>query len=356
MLNTALIAFSAVCATATDLDISRMVAPSTPEYLRNTEGSVIELKDGTILLAWSRFYGGADDAHGADIAGITSGDGGVTWSTPFIVQANVGKQNVMSPSLLRLQSGKIGLYYLVKNSNTDLHLYSRYSCDEAQTWSEPTRITFDNGYNIVNNDRVVQLATGRLVVPVSLSPDIYTPFPKVVFVLYSDDEGRTWHKSGPDLRAPRWGAQEPGVAELADGRLMMIIRTQVGVIYESFSENQGQTWSEAKPGSVVAPEAPSTLKRIPGRPDLLLIWNNNPEATENYRARRTPLTAAISRDSGKTWENPKNLESDPGSAYAYTSIAFVGDRVLLTYYDSAEWDQGLSLKFRSLPLEWFYRP
>lgn len=336
--------------------IIRDVAPATPENPRNTEGSVVELKDGTLLLAWSRFYGGTDDANGAEIAGITSGDGGRTWSEPFVIQENVGEQNVMSVSLLRLQSGRIGLCYGVKNSNTDLHFYLRYTDDETATWSEPKRITDADGYNIINNDRLVQLSSGRLIAPVAFSPNIYTSFSQVSFVLYSDDEGLTWRRSNPDLTAPLWGAMEPGVAELADERLMMIIRTQVGVIYESYSDDGGETWSEAVPGKVISPEAPATLKRIPGTGDLLLIWNNNPDAVNNYRARRTPLTAAISRDNGATWENIKNVEGDPGVAYTYVSVAFVADRALLTYYCSEEWDKGLSLRFKSIPLDWFYSP
>ena len=83
--------------------------------------------------------------------------------------ANEGGQNVMSVSLLRLQDGRIALFYLRKNSPADCRPYLRISADETQTWSEPQRCIEDEvGYYVLNNDRAVQLARGRIVLPVAL--------------------------------------------------------------------------------------------------------------------------------------------------------------------------------------------
>ena len=344
------------CVMALNSGFTSLVALSNKEFPRHSEGSIVELKDGTLLLAWTRFYGGAADAASANIAAMTSKDGGKTWREPYVIQENTGKQNVMSVSLLRLKSRKIGMYYLEKNAGDDLRVYQRYSSDEAKTWSPPQEVTLQPGYHVMNNDRVVQLSTGRIICPVSYSLDISKPHSAVSFCLYSDDEGKTWHRSIPDLHAPQRGAMEPGVAELANGDLLMILRTQVGTIYESTSKNKGMTWSEAKPSKVKAPEAPATIKRIPGKKDLLLVWNSEFEEGKGHGGLRTPLTAAISKDNGKTWINAKNIESDPTHTYAYTSIAFVKDRVLLTYYDTPGQWSALSLRFRSIPLAWFYEP
>ena len=64
--------------------------------------------------------------------------------------------------------------------------------------------------------------------------------------------------------------------------------------------------------------------------------------------------AAISQDEGKTWGHFRDLETEsPGvSQYAYASMAFHEDRVLLTYWVID--DNGINLKFRSLPVSWFY--
>ncbi len=76
---------------------------------------------------------------------------------------------------------------------------------------------------------------------------------------------------------------EPEVIELIDGRVMMIVRTQLGYIANSYSSDGGDTWSEPGRLSVQAPEAPATLRRIPATGDLLLIWNNT---FKEGRARR----------------------------------------------------------------------
>src|SRR4051812_41892986 len=93
----------------------------TPEYPRNSEGSFVRLKSGRLLYYYTQFYGGAKDASPARIAGIHSDDAGRTWSAPETVLENSGGLNIMSVSLLRLASGKIAFFYLVKQSLIECH-------------------------------------------------------------------------------------------------------------------------------------------------------------------------------------------------------------------------------------------
>jgi len=92
--------------------------PPSEENPRNSEGSIIELRDGRLFLAYSHFYGGESDNSAAYIAGRFSEDRGNTWSLKDItVVENQGKENVMSVSLLRLGSGEIALFYMLKTLN-----------------------------------------------------------------------------------------------------------------------------------------------------------------------------------------------------------------------------------------------
>jgi len=338
-------------------DFSLIVAPATADNPRNTEGDIIELVDGTLLLAWSDFYdaGPADHAP-ARISAMVSDDGGHTWGERFTLQENVGGQNVMSASFVRLQSGDILLFFLQKNSDRDLQAMMRRSSDEGGTWSEPVMCTDGAGYYVVNNARIVQLTDGRLVLPASRHGDIRGEEATAVSQAWlSDDEGRTWVRSETEIRLPLRGAMEPGVVELRDGRILMIIRTQLNQIYRSYSADRGVTWTDAEPMGVGAPVAPSTIARIPSTGDLLLIWNDCFRTGPHAEPKRTPLTAAVSRDEGETWEHARDLETDPNLWYAYTSIDFVGGRVLLTYWEQQfQPELLLHLKFRSLPVEWFY--
>src|SRR5262245_36987515 len=113
-----------------------VIAPATQTHPRQSEGDIVVLKDGTLLAAWSEFVGRADEAKG-HVAAAKSVDGGRTWGAPFVLQENKGKMNVMSVSFLRLRSGEILFFYLLKNSLSDLKVMVRRSNDEAKTWSTP---------------------------------------------------------------------------------------------------------------------------------------------------------------------------------------------------------------------------
>ena len=339
-------------------EINMILVEATPENPRNTEGDIIQLADGRLLVAWSDFYSGEmpDDAP-ARISAMHSEDQGRTWGERFTLQENVGEQNVMSVSFLRLASDELLLFYLVKNSNVDLQLVMRRSSDEAQSWSDSVMVTDGDGYYVVNNARIVQLGSKRLIAPASRHADIGGERRQgVAVVYYSDDEGRTWHKSETRIPLPGAGAQEPGVVELADGRLLMIIRNSLGRIHKSYSSDEGIAWSEAEPMDIRAPVAPSTITRIPSTGDLLLVWNDCFRDSPEAEAVRRPLTAAVSGDEGETWEHRRDLETAEPYWYAYTSVTFVDDRALLTYWvhDRTTDPNLLHLKFRNLPVSWFY--
>src|SRR5687767_6745400 len=80
---------------ATDI-IETFIAPATSENPRNTEADLLVLRDGSLFVAWSEFYGGARDDAPARISAARSQDGGKTWSPRFTLQENSGKANVMS--------------------------------------------------------------------------------------------------------------------------------------------------------------------------------------------------------------------------------------------------------------------
>jgi hypothetical protein len=237
----------------------------------------------------------------------------------------------------------------------------RFSTDEARTWSDPVCCGAPEGYFVVNNDRVVQLSNGRLVIPTSRHDwtDAGGLRPGVATCLLSDDQGRSWRLCESELHAPpasRSGLQEPGVVELKDGRLMMLCRTDQGCQFRSFSHDGGLTWSPAEPSSIVSPVSPATVKRIPQTGDLLLAWNNHQGIDEARRGKRTPFTVAISTNEGETWERVKTLEDDPDGWYCYTAMEFVGDHVLLGHCAGKRSTGGLNLTQITLfPVDWLYR-
>jgi sialidase-1 len=340
-------------------DIQNLVFSATKKNPRYTEGSVLELLDGSLLFAVTEFFGSGSDFSKAHIVARHSHDGGRTWSEKRILQKNTGGLNCMSVTLRRLpgpdSSDRIALFYLQKNSHSDLDLYVKYSTDEAQSFGPRILVTDTPGYHVVNNDRITRLSTGRLLAPAASTPDVSEVNHFTCRCYISDDNGLTWRAGIEAVDLPKRGAMEPEVIELTDGRILMIMRNQLGTISKSYSSDGGDTWTEPGNLGVIAPEAPATLRRIPTTGDMLLIWNNNYKPGAGHGGERTPLNTAISSDEGLTWTHARVLESNPELSYSYISLTFVHHRAVLSYWVADRSKRQWSAKFRSLPISWFYQ-
>lgn len=348
-----------------------------PNNRRNSEATFVTLKSGRILLYWSKFISDDHSDFGAGvIASRHSDDGGLTWSKKddVIVRKDRGATNVMSPSLLRLKDGRIALLTLRKEGMGVCLPWMRYSDDETKTWSEPISVNpfpESRGYYVVNNDRLIQTRTGRIMMPVCMCrwrlphevkrmkklpgdtkthyPEPREPFmaaPTLVFFYFSDDGGKTWLESLtsyyhclPDGS----GAEEPGMIELKNGTLWSWART--GIIgmpgygawqWQSFSKDGGQVWSPPSQSVFRSPCSPLQMKRIPKTGHLLAVWNDHSEHFKVPKPKpiswaRTPLVSAISKDEGKTWKHFLLLEGAPDHGFCYPAIHFTDEAVLLSY-------------------------
>ncbi len=327
--------------------------PSTPEHQRNSEGAFVTLRSGRIEFYYSQFYGGFSDYSSAAIAEIHSDDQGRTWSAPRAFAEKTGGVNLMSVSVLRLASGKLAMFYVVKKSGIDCRPYLRISSDEAVTWSEPKLVVPPPGYYVLNNDRVIQTSRGRLVMPLAFNRSLVAQadgpgsahgrlndYRGIILWYLSDDEGATWREAATwwTLPVPSVnGLQEPGVVELADGSLCSWARTDVGTQYQFYSHDGGENWSPPEPGDLVSTLGPASIKRLPHSDTLLAIFNDRTglpivrDGGLSHRFVRTPLTAALSTDGGRSWPFRKSLEDDPNGEFCYTTIHFIDGAVLLAY-------------------------
>ncbi len=363
--QTAILIAAAACLRA-EGPVTVDLLPPGPGNPRNTEGSFLKLKDGRLMFVYSRFSGdGPADSGAASLAARYSTDGGRTWTAKDeIVVPNEGGMNVMSVSLLRLGSGEIALFYGRKNSMLDCRPYLRVSRNEGKSWSKPRLTIPDIGYYVLNNDRVVRLPSGRILLPVAQHRNA-SPEPKAfnsrgaAMCYISDNKGKSWRRSKTVLENPSpdpAGLQEPGVVRLKDGRLLMFLRTAMGSQYYSYSSDDGDTWTPVQPSSLKSPLSPASIERIPKTGDLLAVWNDHSNAGEEIKGKRTPLTVAVSRDDGQTWEKAKHIATDPTGWYCYTAIEFEGDRVVLGYNAGGS---GLPRLSRSVmtyfDLDWLYR-
>ena len=162
-----------------------------------------------------------------------------------------------------------------------------------------------------------------------------------IYVLRSDDDGRTWSESdvgappehvvAPPHKGVRWQNQgcEPTVVELSDGRLWMLMRTSTDFHWETFSDDGGGTWAPVRPSRFRGTLTMPTFHRLrDGR--ILLFWCNTtplpeldhdlqPELNvwerqglvEDVFTNRDAFHAAISDDDGRTWRGFREVLLNP---------------------------------------------
>jgi len=315
------------------------VAPVGPGNPRNSEAGIIPLNDGRLLLGWTEFYAGNGADHGpARISGLISADGGRTWGDKYTLVENDGGCNVMEVNLIRLKNNDIALFYCQKNTeSTDCRVMMRTSSDDGKTWINPKQLSPSGKYTGLTNGRSIRLRSGRILLEAWEGEHCYC--------ILSDDEGITWRDSRR-VKPAGGGCWEGACVELKDGKVMLLMRTEIGGQYKSISTDGGETWSYPVPTALTGTAAPVSIIRIPDTGDLLAIWNNNAG-----KKSRNPLTSAISRDEGNTWEKLKNLEDAPDDSWAYPAVTWIGNRALITYFN---YKGGLSLKLKCLPAGWFY--
>lgn len=321
---------------------------------RNSEGAFVQLKDGRILFVYSYYTSSdANDNAAASLAACYSSDNGETWTEPEILIDRGPADNVMSVSLLRLQSGKIAMLYLQKFFRRDAegNVLSvdclptiRFSEDEAKTWSDAKLCLPTAGYYVINNDRMVQLKSGRLLLPMGFHRGYgrFMTSRAIDLILASDDDGATWFELKGWVLPPQElgsGLQEPGLLELNDGRLMLWARTDGGYQYRAFSDNGGDSWSvPEKYLDFPGPCAPLSIRRNPADGSLVAVWCDHSERRKQFPQPeasswgRTPFAMMISYDDGKTWTDHLFIGTDPRVGYCYTGIFFTQDNsVLLSY-------------------------
>lgn len=317
----------------------QVVGPVGPNNPRNSEAAIVPLLDGSVLLGWTEFYAGSGADHGpARIVGRVSKDDGVTWGDKYILIENDGGCNVMEVNFMRLQSGGLAVFYCQKNAeDKDCRVMMRTSTDDGKTFANPKLLSEVGKYTGLTNGRCIRLKSGRILLEAWEGGDSYC--------CLSDDDGETW-RDGGRVQPAGGPSYEPACIELKDGRVLMLMRTGLGGQFASYSSDGGETWSTPELSALKCTASPVAISRIPTTGDLLAIWNNDIGQPNS----RNPLTSAVSRDEGTTWEHVKNLEDRADDRWAYPAVTWVKDRALITYFN---YKDGLSLQLKVVPAAWF---
>ncbi len=347
--------------------------PPTPINNRNSEGSFLELSDGSIFFAYSRFGSDGDlDESSADLYASVSRDGGRTFGEPFctLARGDVDADNIMSVTLIRLANDDVGMFYLKKLGREFCVPYLVRSSDECRTWSKPVRCVSEDGYYVLNNDRVIQLESGRLLMPLSKMLRVLDPVPNGMLCIYaSDDDGVTWKKLADDISLPvdiqgvesAGCVMEPGLVQLSDKTVVCRIRTYLERQYECFSHDDGETWTVPQPSRFTSAVSPMSMRKLSdGR--ILTIWNpvplhngKNQHPNGCWPGARTPLAAVVlAPDGSGSAESYSILEEDESSGFSYVSIYETRDHDILLAYCAGGRNDGSQLnrlRIRRIPAD-----
>jgi len=302
----------ALCAAAEDE--SRWVHPLCQPLSVDGQGPFAKLADGSLITV---------DAGGARI----SKDDAKTWSEAKPVHEGLaGLRNGREPAtwyLVQTKSGVLVIVYLnattynfswddsINQPKDDcrLEVWAIRSTDGGKTWIDRQRLL--EGYN-PNFFGFIQTGSGRLVAVVPhivLDPGRYA-----ACSLTSDDDGKTWKRSNLiDLggHGHHSGAMEPSVAELSDGRLMMLIRTHWGRFWEAFSEDAGLSWRTIQPSQIESSSSPG---------QLLTLHSGRLALVSNGKAGRRELFLAFSEDDAKSWTKPTVIARRKSGQLSYPYI------------------------------------
>lgn len=276
---------------------------------------------------------------------FTSRDDGVTWSEPrrmcpVTAKSRPGECGVLT----RTRQGHLVYAYLdIRNciwswdnekreaaDDVRLDVWSIRSEDEGRTWRDRKRVFAGYCGALIN---MIETSNGELVLPIQRL--IRNPSRHALCVYVSRDEGRTWEESRDiiDLggHGNHDGAMEPTIVQLRDGRLWMLIRTNLDCFWSAYSSDGGRTWPVLRPSQIDASTAPGAMLRLAsGR--LVLTWNRlRAVGSKTYRrwggdeqwslrpasGHREELSLAFSEDDGATWSPPEVIIRYKGNGVSY---------------------------------------
>ncbi|MCG3148732.1 MAG: hypothetical protein PCFJNLEI_02177 [Verrucomicrobiae bacterium] len=288
---------------------------------------------GRLYITW--FSGGECEPQPANtILLTTSDDDGRTFAEPSVAalpRPDGGR--TFDPTLWIDPRGRLWLIFNRANPATAEHDVHARICDQPDApqpvWSAEFRVGYDAPVSFRMNKPTV-LATGEWLMPVThaqvVTHDWFAHDSQLQGVGLSTDEGRSWMLHGAVVAPPK--ALENMLVELRDGRVWMLTRTGAGVLWESYSTDRGRTWSPGAPTTIANPVEPWSGSRF----FIRRLASGNLLLINHYRfTGRSHLTAQLSTDEGRTWND--GLLLDERANVSYPDAVEAADGLIWAVYD-----------------------
>lgn len=312
--------------------------------------AIVQAADGTLLAFAEARKNSRSDTGNIDLVLKRSTDGGKTWGEIITVWDDA--ENVCGnpcPVVVR-ETGRVVLlstWNLGTDHEKDIHartstdtrrVYKMHSDDNGLTWSQPVEITSSAKlpewtWYATGPCHAAQTASGRIVVPCNHGVFKDGPAGTDSHIIYSDDQGATWHIGG----CPMVG-NESTLCELEDGSIMLNMRgprdkdreTKYGAArLVAVSHDGGLTFDEPyyEKGLIEPVCNASIINYNPAGQKTGKVLFSNPE----HKNKRRNLTLRLSRNHGQKWERVYTVTEGPT---AYSDIMVFDDGDVGVLYES----------------------
>lgn len=285
--------------------------------------STLEETPRGIIAAWFGGTAEKDKDVGIWVSRLEKGK----WTAPLEVANGVQNETLRYPTwnpvLFKMPKGELILFYKVGPTPSTWWGMLKRSKDNGLTWSAAEKLP-DGIYGPIKN-KPVMLKNGTLLCPTSSEDQGW----RVHFEM-TKDGGRTWSRTEAINDGKEFSAIQPSVLFLPGDRLQLLCRSKNGLILESFSSDQGKTWSALKATSLPNPNSGTdavTLKD--GR--HVLVYNHVTKESQAWGGKRSPLNVVISKE-GQKWDEISVLENEPKAEFSYPAVIQTKDgKIHITY-------------------------
>ena len=219
------------------------------------------------------------------------------------------------------------LFYKVGDDEPEWWGEYKTSGDGGKTWSKPMRLP-DGILGPIKN-KPVQLPDGSILSPSSVEYYTGRNRRKEVWQVHlelSKDMGETWEKTGPLNDGKEFNVIQPSILIYPGGKMQILCRAEyAGRIYEAWSDDMGETWSDMSPMELPNPDAGTDAVMLnDGR--ALLVYNHSTSGGKD----REFLNVAVSND-GRKWQAVLVLEDQQGE-YSYPAVIQTSDGLVHVTY------------------------
>ncbi|MEM9174190.1 MAG: sialidase family protein [Myxococcota bacterium] len=286
--------------------------------------TLVRVPDGGFLVAW--FAGERESTDDVAIWASRRGHEGA-WSPPRVI-AKVADVAHWNPVLFALEETgqELVLHFKVGERIRTWETWSQRSSDGGETWSTPAPLVpGDRGGRGAVRCKPIRLASGAWLA--GASRERWRRWD--AFFDRSPDGVGDWVAT-PDVPLDRRafggkGLIQPTLWTSGEGHVHALFRSTDGFVHRSDSEDDGRSWSRARPLAVPNNNSGIDAVRLP---DGRVVLACNPVGG-NWAA-RTPLSLLVSTDEGATFPDRVDVETDPGE-FSYPALIGTPDGVALAY-------------------------